>query len=62
MPHGNVDSASERSPSTAFAISAQTGNMTSGLWYPIGVALASCAIGLVFVKETRGVDIDAAER
>ena len=49
-------------PSTAFAISAHTGSMTSGLWYPIVVALASCAIGLVFVKETRGVDIDAAER
>ena len=49
-------------PSTAFAISAHTGNMTSGLWYPIVVALASCAIGLVFVKETRGVDIDAAQR
>ncbi len=48
-------------PSTAFAISAHTGNMTSGLWYPIVVALASCAIGLVFVKETRGVDIDATE-
>ena len=47
-------------PSTAFAISAFTGNMTSGLWYPIAVALASCAIGLVFVKETRGVDFDAA--
>ncbi len=49
-------------PSTAFAISAFTGNMTSGLWYPIGVALASCAIGLVFVKETRGVEMDAGER
>ena len=48
-------------PSTAFAISAHTGNMTSGLWYGIVVALASCAIGLVFVKETRGVNLEAAE-
>ena len=49
-------------PSIAFAISAHTGSMTSGLWYPIGVALASCAIGLVFVKEERGVNIDSVER
>jgi MFS family permease len=48
-------------PSTAFAISAHTGDMTSGLWYGIVVALASAAIGLVFVKETRGVDLEAAE-
>ena len=48
-------------PSTAFAISAHTGDMTSGLWYGIVVALVSCAIGLVFVKETRGVDLEAAE-
>jgi Sugar (and other) transporter len=49
-------------PSTAFAISAHTGDMTSGLWYGIVVALASAAIGCVFVRETRGVDLEAAER
>ncbi len=49
-------------PSTAFAIAAQTGNMYSGLWYPIVIALASCAIGMVFVRETRGVDLDAVGR
>jgi Transposase IS200 like len=32
-----------------------------GLWQPFGVALASAASGLVFVKETRGVDLEAAE-
>ena len=47
-------------PSTMFAIAAHTGNMYSGLWYPIGIALASCAIGLIFVKETRGTDLDTA--
>lgn len=47
-------------PSAAFAIALQTGNMYSGLWYPIVVALATCAIGLVFVKETKGIDLEAA--
>lgn len=46
-------------PSMALAIAAQTGNMYSGLWYPIVIALASCAIGLVWVREDKGVDLDA---
>jgi MFS family permease len=46
-------------PSTALAIAVQTGNMYSGLWYPIAVALATCAIGIVFVKETKDVDLDS---
>jgi MFS family permease len=45
-------------PSAAFAIAAQTGNMYSGLWVPIGIALFSCAVGLVFVRETRDVDLE----
>jgi MFS family permease len=49
-------------PSMAFAISAQTGNMYSGLWYPIVIALASCAIGLAWVREAKGVDLDAVGR
>ena len=49
-------------PSAAFAIAAHTGNMYSGLWVPIVVALATCAIGLVFVRETRGIDIESADR
>jgi hypothetical protein len=47
-------------PSAAFAIAAQTGNMYSGLWVPIGIALFSCAVGLVFVRETRDVDLETA--
>ena len=47
-------------PSTAFAIALQTGDMYSGLWYPIVIALATCVIGLVFVKETKGVDLESA--
>ncbi len=45
-------------PSAAFAIAANTGNMYSGLWYPIVISLAGCAIGLVFVREARHVDLE----
>ena len=44
-------------PTTAFAIVAQTGNIYSGLWYPVAVAAATFAIGLLFVPETRNRDI-----
>ncbi len=36
-------------PATAFAISAQTGSVYGGLWYPIIIALATVVIGLIFV-------------
>lgn len=41
-------------PTTAFAIVAQTGNIYSGLWYPVIVALMTLVIGGLLVKETRG--------
>ena len=44
-------------PTTAFAIVAQTGDMYNGLWYPIIVAGATLVIGMIFVKETKDVDI-----
>jgi MFS family permease len=46
-------------PTTAFAIVAQTGNMYNGLWYPIIIAAATFVIGMIFVKETKDVDIYA---
>jgi MFS family permease len=46
-------------PTTAFAIVAQTGNMYSGLWYPVVIAAASFVIGTLFLKETKDVDIYA---
>ncbi|MDO8251532.1 MAG: MFS transporter [Rhodoferax sp.] len=46
-------------PTTAFAIVAQTGNMYNGLWYPIIVAGMTFVIGMLFVKETKNVDIYA---
>jgi hypothetical protein len=36
---------------------ASTGNIYAGLWYPIGVAVASLVIGMIFLPETRDVDI-----
>ena len=48
-------------PTTAFAIVAQTGNMYNGLWYPIIVAGITFVIGMLFVKETKDVDIYAGD-
>jgi hypothetical protein len=44
-------------PTTAFAIVAQTGNIYSGLWYPVIVASATLVIGMLLVRETRGVPL-----
>jgi hypothetical protein len=44
-------------PATVFAIVAATGNIYSGLWYPICVAAASFVIGLIFLPETKDRDI-----
>ena len=44
-------------PPTAFAIVAATGNIFSGLWYPIIVALMTFVIGLLFLPETKDRDI-----
>jgi len=46
-------------PATAFAIVAAKGDIYSGLWYPVGFALFTFVIGMLFVKETRGTNIDA---
>jgi MFS family permease len=44
-------------PATVFAIVAATGNIYSGLWYPIGVAAMAFIIGLIFLPETKDRDI-----
>jgi MFS family permease len=44
-------------PATAFAIVAATGDIYTGLWYPIVIASVSFIIGLVFLPETKDVDI-----
>lgn len=42
-------------PSIAFAITAYTGDIYSGLWYPVVVATITLFIGVLFVPETRGI-------
>ncbi len=41
-------------PTTAFAMSAATGNIYFGLWYPVVVSAATVVIGMFFVHEMRG--------
>jgi MFS family permease len=48
-------------PTTAFAVVAATGNMYNGLWYPIIVATMTFVVGMLFVKETKDVDIYAQD-
>jgi hypothetical protein len=48
-------------PATALAIVAQTGNMYNGLWYPIIIASVTFVVGMLFVKETKDVDIYAKD-
>jgi MFS family permease len=46
-------------PPIAFAIVAAKGNIYSGLWYPVIIAIVTLIIGLLFVKETMDVDIQS---
>jgi hypothetical protein len=46
-------------PTIAFAMVAQNGNMYYGLWYPITIAAMTLIIGMLFVRETKDVDIYA---
>ena len=46
-------------PTTAFAMVAATGNIYSGLWYPVVVAGATVVIGALFIRETRHARIEA---
>jgi MFS family permease len=40
-------------PTVAFAIVAITGNIYSGLWYPVVIAAASACVGVLFLPDTR---------
>lgn len=48
-------------PTIAFAMVAQNGNMYYGLWYPIIIAAMTLIIGMLFVRETKDVDIYAED-
>jgi len=45
-------------PTTAFAITAATGNLYAGLWYPIVIATLTAVIGLLLLPETRQRSIE----
>jgi MFS family permease len=45
-------------PSIAFACIAYTGNIYSGLWYPVIVCVMTAIVGTFFLRETNGVAED----
>ena len=48
-------------PTISFALVAQNGNIYYGMWYPIIIASATLVIGILFVKETKDIDIYARD-
>ena len=48
-------------PTIAFALVAQNGNIYYGLWYPIAIAAMTFVIGMLFIRETKDVDIYAKD-
>lgn len=47
-------------PLLATAIVAASGDIYAGLWYPIGVAVMTLIVGFVFLRDTKGVDINTS--
>ena len=48
-------------PTIAFAMVAATGNIYAGLWYPIGMAVLTLIVGILFLPETFRRHISHAE-
>ena len=48
-------------PTTAFAIVAGTGDIYSGLWYPVIIAAMTFVVGTLFLRETKDVDLTARD-
>ncbi len=48
-------------PTIAFAMVAQNGDIYHGLWYPVVIAGLTLVVGLLFVRETKDVDIYARD-
>jgi hypothetical protein len=46
-------------PLLATAMVAATGNIYFGLWYPIGIALMTFVIGMLFLKDNKDRPLDA---
>lgn len=49
-------------PTVAFAMVALNGDIYFGLWYPITIALMTFVVGMLFVKETKHVNIHTYDR
>lgn len=47
-------------PAVSFAIVAATGNIFSGLWYPLILAAFTFVVGVLLLPETKGVDMHAS--
>jgi hypothetical protein len=47
-------------PTISFSLVTATGDMYFGLWYPVVIAAAGFVVGLIFVRETNGCDINDA--
>ncbi|ESQ85708.1 major facilitator transporter [Asticcacaulis sp. AC466] len=48
-------------PVLSFAMVAASGNIYFGLWYPVATGLIAAAVSLLFLKETRGRDLNSIE-
>jgi MFS family permease len=48
-------------PTTWFAMVAATGDIYYGLWYPVVVATMTFIVGMLFIRETKDVDIYARD-
>jgi MFS family permease len=46
-------------PATAFAIVAASGDIYAGLWYPVGLIAMTFVVGVIFLPETKGRDLEA---
>jgi MFS family permease len=49
-------------PTVAFAVVAINGNIYSGLWYPVVIAVVSACVGAFFLPDTRGAESDGEFR
>jgi MFS family permease len=47
-------------PTIAFAMVAHNGNIFHGLWYPVGVAVLTLVIGMIFLRETKDRELSVA--
>ncbi|MEO5759094.1 MAG: MFS transporter [Mesorhizobium sp.] len=48
-------------PATVFALSAYKGDIYYGLWYPVVIAAMSLVIGMIFVRDTLGTDLNTKQ-